>query len=152
MKQAAVLKVCSRPTVSCCSTMNQERMVSEDDLIAAFNMQTTSDDASSATALNSGINIIQPGSSSSTTAGEIAPPSPSSSTIRRVTEHHQRHQHQAIWINSKVRENVLATLWFSKQSAWRSVAAYNILLEIQETQCPFLWLTEDGVIPEISWE
>src|SRR6218665_1261533 len=79
MKQAALdlLKVCSRPTVPCCSTMQQERMVSEDDLIAAFNTQTTSDDASSAAALNSGINIIQPGPSSSTTAGEIAPPSPS---------------------------------------------------------------------------
>src|SRR6218665_1518599 len=80
MKQAAVLKVCSRPTVPCFSTVQQERMVFEDDLIAAFNTQTTSDDASSAAALNSGINLIQPGSSSSTTAGEIAPPSPSSST------------------------------------------------------------------------
>src|SRR6218665_3368359 len=80
MKQAAVLKVCSRPTVLCFSTMQQERMVSEDDLIDAFNTQTTSDDSSSVVALNSGINIIQPGSSSSTTAGEIEPPSPSSST------------------------------------------------------------------------
>src|SRR6218665_971893 len=112
MKQAAVLKVCSRPTVPCYSTMQQERMVSEDDLIAAFNTQTTSDDASSAAALNSRINIIQPGSVSSTTAGEMAGASPT----ERVTE--QRHQHQAIWINAKVRENVLVTLWFSKQSAW----------------------------------
>src|SRR6218665_607593 len=80
MKQAAVLKVCSRPTVPCFSTVQQERMVFEDDLIAAFNTQTTSDDASSAAALNSGINIIQPGSSSSTTVGEITPPGPSSST------------------------------------------------------------------------
>src|SRR6218665_4041990 len=55
-------------------------MVSEDDLIAAFKTQMTSDDASSAAALNSGINIIQPGSSSSTTVGEITPPGPSSST------------------------------------------------------------------------
>src|SRR6218665_2678062 len=78
--QAAVLKGCSWPTVPCCSTMQQERMVSEDDLIAAFNTQTTSDDASSAAALNSEINLIQPGSSSSTSAGEIAPPSLSSST------------------------------------------------------------------------
>src|SRR6218665_1996434 len=80
MKQAALdlLKVCSRPTVPCCSTMQQECMVFEDDLIAAFNTQTTSDDASSAAALNSGINIIPLGSS--TTAGEIAPPSPSSTT------------------------------------------------------------------------
>src|SRR6218665_4171555 len=80
MKQAAVLTVCSRPTVLCFSTMQQERMVSENDLIDAFNTQTTSDDASSAVALNSGNNIIQPGSSSSTTAGGIEPPRPSFST------------------------------------------------------------------------